>query len=80
MNERLKFMGRLEERRLEAEQLKLRLRGLRDSIRDILDPFDAVEELDGDVLALQAMEFASVQIRCKEALSEMAVIRKTLGR
>ncbi len=80
MNERLKFMGRLEERRLEAEQLKLRLRGLRDSIRDILDPFDAVEELQGDVLAAQAVEFAALQIRCREVLSEAAVIRRTLGR
>lgn len=29
MNERLKFLGRLEEKRLEAEQMKLRMEGLR---------------------------------------------------
>lgn len=80
MTERLKFLGRLEERRLEAERLKLRLRGLRDSLRHILDPFEAVEDLDGETLAAQAMEFADLQLLCREALAEMALIRKTLGR
>ncbi|HOI96331.1 MAG TPA: hypothetical protein PK250_16630 [Syntrophobacter fumaroxidans] len=80
MNERLKFLGRLEERRLEAERLRLRLRGLRDSLRDVLDPFETVEDLDGEKLAALAVEFADLQILCREAIAEMALIRKTLGR
>jgi len=80
MNERLKFLGRLEERRLEAERLRLRLRGLRDSLRDVLDPFETVEDLDGEKLAALAVEFADLQLQCREAIAEMALIRKTLGR
>ncbi|NSW85490.1 MAG: hypothetical protein HPY84_04115 [Syntrophobacteraceae bacterium] len=80
MNERLKFLGRLEEKRLEAEQMKLRMEGLRDSVRDILDPFEPVEHVKADAAAALTVELAAVQIRLREALAEMTAIRKALSR
>jgi hypothetical protein len=80
MTERLKFLGRLEEKRLEAERLRLKMAGLRQSIREILDPFEPLEEMELAVAAQQAMELASLQIQLKATLEEMAAIRKALGK
>jgi|YNPNPStandDraft_1061719.scaffolds.fasta_scaffold05420_10 hypothetical protein len=80
MTERLKFLGRLEEKRLHAERLRLKMQGLRDSIRDILDPFEPLEEINLAIAAQQAMELASLQIELKATLEEIAAIRKALGR
>lgn len=80
MNERLKYEGRLAEYRHEAERLKLKIKGLRDSIRDALDPFEAVEDLKADVASQQAMELWSVQQRYLEILEEIRRIEKYLGK
>lgn len=80
MSERHKFMGRLEEKKIEAEKLKLKLEGLRDSIRDHLDPFDDVEELKLDVMAVQALEAADLQMKLQALREEIRAIKKVLGR
>ena len=79
MSERLKFMGRLREKELQAEKLKLKLGGMRKSIRDLLDPFEDVAELRLDHVAAYAVEAAELQVQYKEALEEIAAIKKALG-
>lgn len=80
MSERLKFQGRLAEKELEAKALKLRLKGLRESIRNQLDPFEEVGELDCAVVAEQAVEMASLQADYTAALAEIEAIKKALGK
>lgn len=80
MTERLKFMGRLREKELEAERLKLRIKGLRDAIREALDPFERVVDLALDVVAQQAVEAAELQIQLKEILAEIRAIKRALGK
>lgn len=80
MSERLKYQGRLAEKQQEAKSLKLRIEGLRDSIRDILDPFESVESLNMDVAAEQAFELAKLHIEYTRTLAEIAAIKKVLGK
>jgi len=80
MSERLKFMGRLREKELQAERLKLKIEGMRKSIRDLLDPFEDVVGLSLDHVAAYAVEAAELQIQLKEALAEIEAIKKALGK
>lgn len=79
MTERLKFKGRLEEKKLERDNLRLKLEGLRHSIRDHLDPFDEIVDLKLDVVAAQAIEATQIQLQLKGILAEIEAIRKALG-
>jgi len=79
MTERLKFMGRLKEKELEAEKLKLRIEGLRDSIRDILDPFESVEDLKMDVATEQIVMMGGLYDRYLDLLKDIARLKKELG-
>jgi hypothetical protein len=80
MTERLKNMGRLEEKRLHSEELKLKLRGLIESLREHIDPFETLENLDTDLIASQALELASAKIEYSGLLEEMRAIERALGR
>jgi len=80
MSERLKFRGRLEELKLAARDLRLRMDGLREGIRDLLDPFEPHERIKADVAAAQAVEYASLQLRLKEVLAEIEAVERALGR
>lgn len=80
MSERLLYEGRLSELRLQAEQLKTKLEGLREAIVTGLAKVRPIEEMKGEVAASQAVEFSEVQIQYREALAEMSEIRKILGR
>ena len=80
MSEKLKYEGRLLEYRDEAAKLKIKIRGLRDSIRDILDPFASEEGIKADVAAQQATELMMVQLRYREVLGEIRRIERYLGR
>lgn len=79
MNERLKFKGRLAEKELELERLKLKITGLVKSIRDTLDPFEAIEDLKTDEAAQQAVELAQARILWCEVSAEIKAIKKALG-
>lgn len=78
MSEILKFKGALGEKRLEARNLELRLKGLVYSLRDTLDPTQKVVELDGELVAAQGLEFGSLHIEYKGVLAEIAAIEKAL--
>lgn len=80
MNERLKFQGRLTEKELEAKRLILRIKGLRDSLRNQLDPFEDVVELRGELIAEQAVELAGLQADLRGVSAEIAAIKKALGK
>lgn len=79
MTERLKHMGRLKERQIQAKEIKSRLDGLRDGIRDVWDPFEEHENLKAEQGAAQAVEYAALQAQYKEVLAEIAAIKKALG-
>jgi hypothetical protein len=79
MNERLKHLGRLEESKLRAEELRLRMRGLIESLREHIDPFERYEELDTELIASQAMELGAAKIAYAGVLDEIKAIEKALG-
>ena len=80
MSERLKFQGRLLEKVEESKILELRICGLRDSIREILDPFEKIPDLDIPVAFAQMTELVNLHIQYTQALAEIRAIRKALGR
>lgn len=79
MSERLKFQGRLAEKELEAKKLKMRIEGLRDSIRDALDPFEKIENLKAHIVARQAVDLSEYHVQYRELLEEIDAIKKALG-
>lgn len=80
MNERLGFLGRLREKELEIRKLTLKAEGLRDSIRNVLDPFEKIERIRADVAAEQAVELADLVIRIAGLADEIAAIKRALGK
>lgn len=80
MTERLKHLGRLEEKKLQARETEIRMRGLVESLRDRLDPFEKPDELDTEVIASQALELAQLKIELTGLNDEIRAIEKALGR
>jgi hypothetical protein len=80
MNERLKHLGRLGEQKLRAEELRIKMRGIIESLREHLDPFERHEDLDTELIASQAMELGSAKIEYVAVLGEIKAIEKALGR
>lgn len=80
MSETLKFKGRLQEKAQEAVGLTLQIKGLVASLRDLLDPFEEIEDLKADIISEQAMELAARQIEHKEVKAEIKAIGKALGK
>jgi hypothetical protein len=80
MSEVLKHEGRLSRKRLEEKEIRLKLDGLREAMRDLLDPFEPHERIRGDVLAQQAVEYENARIRLLEVIEEIAAIERALGR
>ena len=80
MSEKLKFEGRLSEKSREAVGLTLRIKGLVASLRELLDPFEEIEDLQADMISEQAMELAARQIEYKEVKAEIKAIGKALGK
>lgn len=78
--ERLKFMGRLQQKEMRAKELELRIDGLRSSIRDLLDPFEEVLHLKCELVASQAVDLATMHIEYKGCIEEIAAIRRALGK
>lgn len=80
MTERLKYQGRLREKELQEEKLRLRLEGLVASLRDQLDPTVDVAGLRGKVIAEEALQLAGYLGELKAIRADMAKIRELLGR
>lgn len=77
--ERLKYRGRLAEAKEKASKLKLRLFGLRASMRERLDPFAPIEDLTLDIVAEQAIDARASQIDYLAVRDEINAIEKALG-
>jgi len=80
MSETLKFKGRELEKTQEAAGLTIRIKGLVASLRNLLDPFEEIEDLKADIISEQAMELAARQIEYKEVKAEIRAIQKALGK
>jgi len=78
--ERLMAAGQLAELKVQAEDLRIELRGLRDSIRVQLYEFRPVEDIDGQVVAEQSIRLAARLIDYREVRSQIEAIRRALGR
>ncbi len=78
--ERVIMMGHLAERQLDAERLRLKICGLRDSMRIMLDSYIPCETIKADIIAQQAVELAAAIEVYREVLEIVAAIRADLGR
>jgi hypothetical protein len=77
--ERLKFQGRLLEKQNERDRVELRIKGLVASIRNCIDPFADIEDLQAEIAAQQTVELANLRIHWNELGHEIVAIRKALG-
>jgi len=80
MSERLQYLGRLREKELQAKELGLKIKGLIDSLRLKLDPFEKIEELETALIAQQSMELATVHIEYIGITEEIKALKKALGK
>jgi deoxyadenosine/deoxycytidine kinase len=79
MNERLKYQGRLVEKRIEAKNLKLRIQGMIYSIRAHLDPFDKIENIPALLVARQAVDLSEYHTMYTTALDEIEKLKEEIG-
>jgi len=79
MSENLKFKGRLLEKEQEQKKLSLRIKGLVSSLRELLDPFEKLEDLKADMISEQAMMLEARQIELKQVNAEIRAIKKALS-
>jgi len=80
MSDNVKNIGRLAEKKLEAEALAIKISGLVDSIHDKADPFENIKDLATDIIASQGMELADARIKYLGVLDEIAALKKALGK
>lgn len=80
MSERLKFEGRLVVKEGEGKELKLRIESNRDSLREALDPFAKVEDLEESRISGLAIVLAGQIIEYCNILAEIKAIKKALGK
>lgn len=80
MSERLKFEGRLVVKKDEAKQLKIRIESNRDSLREALDPFAKVEDLEEGRISGLAITLAAQIVEYNNILAEIKAVKKALGR
>lgn len=80
MSEKTKFKGRLVDKELEEKQLALKINGLVTSLRDLLDPFEEIEDLKVDMIADQAAQLLKAHIEHKNVKAKIRAIRKALGK
>ena len=80
MSERLKFEGRLTVKIKEAKQVKISIESDRDSLRDALDPFSTVDDLEGERISNLAMILSAELIEYNRLNAEIRAIKKALGK
>ena len=80
MSEILKYKGRLGEKELEAKQLRLGADGLVKSLRDTLDPFEPVEELNIELASQEMANLEKALLELRDTLHDITAIKKALGR
>ncbi len=78
-SERIVLLGHLQDHQGQVRDVRLRMQGLRDSIRLHLDRHFPLENIEADLAATQAVELAALQIVLKEHLEAIKAIKKDLG-
>lgn len=78
--ERLQFQGRLGEKKIEAKKVEIKANGLVDTMRNSLNPFEAIEDINTELIVEQAMDLAQLKIDYIRTLKEITAISKALGR
>lgn len=79
MDERVKQEGFLRVKENEERRLIVRLEGLRDSLRDRLDPLKDAGSLVGGQIADMALEFSSTQAELTKVRAEIRKAEELLG-
>ena len=77
--ERLQFQGRLGEKKIEAKKIEIKMNGLVEAMRNDLNPFEEVENLNTELIVEQALDLAQLKINYISALKEIKAIQKALG-
>lgn len=77
--ERLRTKGRLFERREDAANLKLKMEGLRDTMRVALDEFAKIDKMNFELVASLAIDARNAQIDYAAAQEEIAAMERALG-
>lgn len=80
MTERLKFEGRLAVKENEIKQLKISIESNRDSLREAVDPFEALSDLAGERISTLAVNLSAQLIEYRRLNAEIKAIRKALGK
>lgn len=80
MSEILKFQGRLGEKEMKARSLKLSAEGLIKSLREILDPFEPVEDLNIELASQEMANLEKTMLELRDTLHDITAIKKALGR
>lgn len=79
-SERLQFQGRLGEKKIEAKKIEIKMTGLVSAMRDNLNPFEEIEDLNTDLIVEQALDLAQLKINYVSAMQEIKAIQKALGK
>lgn len=77
--ERLRNQGYLAQLSQDEKRLVLRLNGMRESMRRILDPMAEIARIDGEALSDGALQFASLQGELKAVRAKIARVEDLLG-
>jgi hypothetical protein len=77
--ERLRLRGRLEESRMKAREVALKMDGLRDALRGKLDKYEPLKSLQCALIAQMAIDLAAQHIIYRDLLEEIAAIERDLG-
>ncbi|MHB9074649.1 MAG: hypothetical protein ACYC6G_14120 [Desulfobaccales bacterium] len=78
--ERQKLESRLTVLETQVVGERLRVRRLRDSLRDLLDPVAPEETLDRDNITALALDFAEAQVLLERTLNNIAQLKDHLGK
>jgi hypothetical protein len=79
MSERLIWQGQKQEKSLAAQELKISIEGIRDSLRILLNPHTDVGEMDPEKISGQAFELADKVARYKGLEAEIKNLNRSLG-
>jgi len=75
----IRLKGRLRDNEMKTRELKLRIEGLRDAIRNQLDPYEKIENLKAHRMAGLAVDLSELHIEYMELIQEIADIKRDLG-
>ena len=79
-NERAKYMGYLAQYEETARRIETTLKGLVTSMRNLLDPLEAVADLKTDLIFQQASQLAYQQGELKAVTDQIREAKRILGR